>query len=724
ELGLIQPQLQQVSTLGERAIHAQDIRGTAWFDDVVVAQVPKIRLSTDAACNVFPAGAPMLVHIDINDRATDDLMAQWTVRDAEGTLIFQNSQRITAHATRPLSAANRRLTTRLPDLPAGWYDLTVAMSCGGDALGERSIALIRLADGGAPIDPDPRLGLIATDLPFEAWDELRDLLPLLGAGRVKLPVWTVQNDVLSAGDAKVDDLLESLRVLGVEPAACLVAPPPVVAQSIGGNSWSHLLKSDRQRWQPHLAYVVSRLANRVGPWQLGSDDADDFASSAELRDVYDRIRTELRELLEAPELVVPWSAWYEPGANAPESIAMKVPVTVLPEQLPLYLRGAPGGSAGEDPALRAPNSISLELLPMDRYGRLNCLRDLAQRFTLALAAGARRIDVPLPYTVDRVDGKAAGRPAETLLVLRTLSMLLGNARFQAKVPIAENVEAFLFDRGEHNILVLWSRASDPTVRNLALHLGDRPVAVDLWGNVTPLLPGDPGRRSARVQLGPMPVVLLGIDGQQARLRASVAWDNHRIESSFRPQVRTLRFTNPCRTPISGQLRLRGPAGWILSPSVQQFSLNPGEEWSREISIEFPYNTPSGSKEVLVEFLLQDNPPGGGNVEFSVPLPLVLGLEDVGLQTIAFINGDDLLVQQIITNYGKKQIDCSAFVICPGTARQERMVTNLAPGRMTVRRYRFPGLAGTGTMTIRSGVRELQGVRMLNEEVQVVASAAN
>jgi hypothetical protein len=73
---------------------------------------------------------------------------------------------------------------------------------------------------------------------------------------------------------------------------------------------------------------------------------------------------------------------------------------------------------------------------------------------------------------------------------------------------------------------------------------------------------------------------------------------------------------------------------------------------------------------------------------------------------------------MISNYGDKPIDYNAFAIFPGQARQERLVTSLAPGRTTVKRYRFNGMKVEPGTKVRVGVKEMEGSRILNEEVEV------
>jgi len=189
------------------------------------------------------------------------------------------------------------------------------------------------------------------------------------------------------------------------------------------------------------------------------------------------------------------------------------------------------------------------------------------------------------------------------------------------------------------------------------------MSVDLWGNVTPLIQStaqmdntnsvdaDPKTAEGEsggveLQVGPMPMFLIDIDAYLAQLRASVGVDDPRLESSFKPHLRRLHFTNPYRTAISGMVRLRPPPGWTLNPPTFAFSLNPGETFDRELTIEFPYNSFAGSKTIKAEFSVQADK----NSTFTVPVVLKLGLSDVGLQTLALRDGNDVIVQQIITNY--------------------------------------------------------------------------
>ena len=62
------------------------------------------------------------------------------------------------------------------------------------------------------------------------------------------------------------------------------------------------------------------------------------------------------------------------------------------------------------------------------------------------------------------------------------------------------------------------------------------------------------------------------------------------------------------------------------------------------------------------------------------------------------------------------------MLFPNRPRQERLVVDLGPGQSIVRTYRFPDAAASpdaaGPTEIRSGLRELEGMRILNDKVEL------
>jgi len=708
ELELLQPMHYAVSKLGERALFEQDIRGSAWWDDVTISQVPRVALRTDRPGNVFRRTDPLRIAVLVNDRFTDDLTTQLSVRDAEGKEVYQRTGTPDALSAGEPGDRRKRMTVELPDLPPGWYEAALAMTTQGRPLGNESLHFVVLADGGKAPPPDERFGFVATDLPFEAWDQLPRVLPMLSAARVKLAVWSERGGVGASNEAAFDRLLARFHEQGITPTACLLEPPPTLADKLSGPGWPPLLKAPTQDWQPELAYLVSRHANHLDRWQLGADGSDAFVTDSRMREVYRRVYQQFALLMERPQVAMPWSAWYELPPNLPAGAALSIPTAILPSQLPLYIQDLHGQS-GKDV------SLTIQTLDRSRYGRDVQLRDLAQRVVYALAAGAKHIDLPLPLSPVRDDDGVALQPGELFMVIRTLLTTLSGAQFKGKVGLADGLEAFLFDRDGQGILALWDRGDVAGLKDLALNLGERPVSVDLWGNVTPLS-RPPGDRRGRVALrvGPAPIFLVDIDGPQAQLRANVAIDRLLLESSFRPHERRVRFANPYQQPITGSLKLSGPPGWTINPPTFNFSLNAGDTFDRPVTIQFPYNSYAGPKSLTCEFFIE----GERNPSFTVPLTLRLGLSDVGMQTLGVRDGRDVVVQQMITNYGDRPINYTAFALCPGQARQERLVTELQPGITTIKRYRFANAPFSKNTTVRVGLKELEGTRILNDQIEV------
>ena len=755
ELELLQPKQYAASSLGARALFPEDIRGSAWFDDVTVSQVPQVFMTTDRPGNIFRRSDPLRIAVEVSDRFTDDLAAQLIVRDARNAVVYQNTAGLELVATDQAAPGSKRVLISLPQtLGTGWYQASLELSSHGHFICRQSLNFVHLADDESPGLPDQRFGMNAAELPFDGWAALPDLLPTIGAGRVKLAVWSKEGDIQESGRASFDNLLGRLNALGIVPTACLNDLPPQIRRKLNGGSWTSLLTANRQLWQPQLAYLIARHADHLDQWQLGLDGSDVFAQDPQMRKVYSLLYGEFANLVDKPDLAMPWPAWYELNGQAPASIAMFVRPEVLPSQLPLYISDLKGTLGVASPQAAAPGdpnealsksqskdqsavpasmvegrvrNLSLFLEPIDqnKYGREVRIADLAQRIAYALSAGADRIDLKLPFSVQQVGDRTMSQPDELLLILRTIMTTLGGAKYCGKIPLATGVEAFLFDKDEQGIIMLWDRGtSSGKLRRLALNLGEHPRSIDMWGNISPLIqpaapeggsPESNGKSGgALVQVGSMPIFLIDIDVYLAQMRASLAIDDPKLESSFKPHVRHIRFSNPYHQAISGTVRLRPPPGWTLDPPTMTYSLNPGETFNHDLSIEFPYNSLAGSKTILADVNVQADK----NNSFSVPLVLKLGLSDVGLQTLALRDGNDLIVQQMITNYGEKPINYTAYAIFTGQARQERLVTDLAAGATTIKKYRFKNVTLTPDAKARSGMKETDGVRILNSEVPV------
>jgi hypothetical protein len=590
DLELLQPSQYAPLALGARTLFNQDVTGSAWFTDISVLQVPEVTISAEALGNVFPRSAPVRLRLHISDQRAADLTMRMEILDGSGKLVYQRSGPLEINPGEP--GIEHVQTVSVPEVPAGWYQARIVLLSAGHEVAWESQNFIQLADEGQPISPDARFGVSAEQLSPAQWEVLPKLLPLIGAGRVKVTAWSEGVDIGRADADRFDHLLERLQDGGIVPTACITGLPSDAAGP--GVLLSRLPRLSTALWQPRLSFIIARHASHLDRWQFGADSEDRFATDAAYRKAYDVAYDAFKGLMRAPDVAIPWPATFEPEASLPSTVAIAIPPSVLPEQIPLYV---------QDTKDRGGKRMSVTLLPLGpEYGREVELRDYAERLVMCLAGGAERVDVPLPFTSD-------GQPSEEFVVLRTTTSALVGATYRGRLNFGDRVEAVLFERAGRGIIAMWTKASVPeSTTDVRLNLGGRPMMADLFGNVTALRPAMPRDAtepdSVTVSLGSLPVFIDGVDPGMALFRVSVGVDNPMFESSVVPQMREVSFANTTGEYLEGTVRIDPPAGWTVSPGSLQFGLNPGEKLSRQVQLSMPYNSVAGTKTLKLSFALQ------------------------------------------------------------------------------------------------------------------------
>jgi hypothetical protein len=80
------------------------------------------------------------------------------------------------------------------------------------------------------------------------------------------------------------------------------------------------------------------------------------------------VYAEFASLVLMPDLAMPWPAWYEMDGRLPATVALSVPPSVLPHQLPLYMQDI-NNHVGHN------LSWTFEALEAKQYGREGQIRD-------------------------------------------------------------------------------------------------------------------------------------------------------------------------------------------------------------------------------------------------------------------------------------------------------------------------------------------------------------
>lgn len=237
--------------------------------------------------------------------------------------------------------------------------------------------------------------------------------------------------------------------------------------------------------------------------------------------------------------------------------------------------------------------------------------------------------------------------------------------------------------------------------------------IDLWGNVSPVqkVPGKEGLVAAA--RGPDADLLADIDGQLMQTRASVL-DRLLIESSFQPHTRKLRFTNNYRNAIGGTVRLKPPPGWGINPPTFTFSLNPGETFDREITLELPYNSVAGPKAIGRTLCVAGRRDRRlHRADHGEPGPERRRHADdrrTGWERPDRAADDHELRRQADRLHRVRRLPRA---VAAGTPDQRT-----SAGKTTIRRYKFPSVDFKVGGKVRAGVKEMVGTRILNDEVAV------
>src|SRR5207249_4836313 len=104
------------------------------------------------------------------------------------------------------------------------------------------------------------------------------------------------------------------------------------------SSWLRILKAKDEDWHPLLEDLIARHATHLDRWQLGADGSDVFVTRKAMREVYAKVYAKFATLVQKPDLAMPWPAWYDLDGALPATVALSIPSSVLPPQLPLYMQ--------------------------------------------------------------------------------------------------------------------------------------------------------------------------------------------------------------------------------------------------------------------------------------------------------------------------------------------------------------------------------------------------
>jgi hypothetical protein len=765
QLGLLQPQQRDVMAggssnpgdgesfrpgLGRFEIYQQDIQGSVWFDDIVVFQLPRVSVTVPDAVigNIFNSNQKLDLDLVVSDLGGApggfrNLDVRLNVTDPDGLLFASERWAATTTPEKPWSTRYSRAA-----LPAGLYTATLEIAEAADPSHESDVArdktiiarrqtrflylpaansngldrpssefgvgvkdwsgrLSGTAGGGTPLG-DPASMADAANI----WPTIvRDTR----AGLAQLPIWRreMSEEAVTRRDQPFDALLGALQRMDVRtigaiaelPGALSSRLPPAITDR---TNLLALLEAQPALWRPYLNFTLTRYANRIDYWELGTPDlpfCGSIVSSSQSVDLaerytrlYDRSYGEIAGLLNRPQLLIPWNALFEfdPKQYPHALLDLRIPSIVKPSQIPAYVENfrqatAPTTAPAGSPASSTPIFVHLDALESPRYSHGDRLADFAQRLVFARTANPQAIlydllPAPRPST-GATSRNSSVLPDELLLVYRSFIHALGNSTFVSELSIAPGVRAFLFNRQGSGTLVLWSE-SGTTTTPLDLPLGATPRQTDLFGNTHPLTV-DPASGLTHVEISATPFILDQLDPRPLQLKTSYALGTSNLPAGAGSVRTDVQLTNPYTDAISGTLRIQPPQGWSADPNVVAVNLSPGNTLHQPVTIRYPFTETAGPKRVGGNLSLEQAMSVNAQ-QLDLTVAVAVTSDQVELEGFSqMLDNGDIVVQQMITNITNRPLTAQAYVLLPGYARQQRYITDLPAGQTAIKRFTFP-----------------------------------
>jgi hypothetical protein len=263
----------------------------------------------------------------------------------------------------------------------------------------------------------------------------------------------------------------------------------------------------------------------------------------------------------------------------------------------------------------------------------------------------------------------------------------------------------VFSRGGEAVMVVWNDVP----RDEKLYLGEEAVQTDLWGRSLRLS----GTAEQTIHVGPLPVIVTGINEPILRLMMSARFERRQLPSVLgRAHSNPLVLGNFFPQGAGGRFRIVAPEGWQVTPEVGDFKLAAGEELIAPVQIAFPYDADSGPQTVRVEFEIAADRP----YRFSIERTMEVGLGDVLIEASTRLNeAGELVVEQRITNSTDEPVSFRCDLFAPNRRRMRMQVWNLPRGT-DVKRYIIPDGQDLVGQTLWIRGEEIRGSRVLSRRV--------
>jgi hypothetical protein len=741
------------------AVHEQDLRGSATFDDVSVLQLPRVDVASTEPGGIFPfasGSAPSAaVRIVVRDLTGERLSVHAEILDTSGAVVASRE---------PLTFEGQYAGEWRFALPsAGWYRARVRLTGPhGRVVGGSVTDIIASPVARALSQSDAwRLGLDLTDLEPKHRPLTPRLLSATDLSSVTLSAWhpSLKDDAMPEHIRDLSSVVSAMILQGERVTLSLAPVPSQLAWDARvemNDAWG-LLQFPRHVWQSYTDALVEQLGERVEHWQVGDVGETDTFWRGSIAQELANTSGILSKLAPGATLHVPTNLerlWEMPQPRTSEAITLTAmvpamqPAKGLRESLDEAFSASPRTSLRLVFDARCPEGMGLAghqaflakqvieswrlLTPSTNPSREASPSPRDVSFTLAH---------PWRLPLARSSTKLHALPA--LSTWMTLSRVLTDRRIIARLPIAAldettntphantDVIAYILAPSESTnpkggALVLWHEGLG--VARALVPAGLKALTlVDLDGNRTLLSPKEGRQGDARtleLALDDRPVFVEGVDVELLRFLAGVIVDPPSLDAAQTTQDANIKLVNPWQSTITGTVTILEPGGmqsgvrdrsWRIAPRTTAFSIPPSQSVELPVSVGFSSNEEAGPKRFVLGINLEaDENYGVVQVERTVPL----GLKDMAMDLTQVAASPGLVaIEALVTNTSSRVLSLELTALAPGTARAKATIVNLAPGKQASRRFSFQA-SSVATPQVLVSVVDKEGDTRLNKSVKL------
>lgn len=733
-----------------------DLHGVVSLDDVWLARLPRITVTTNCPYNVYRNKDDVVVRCELSGIREQNPEIRFQLLDASSKELHGGSVlldgRLIEEDTRKASdimdgvgkapKGYEGVTEWRPRIPQhGFYSVVVTMlssdSSGKQTEAERKmdrrvIWLAAVAPLPMAVEGDFGWSLPKIDEPLSIAN-LTGLLPNVGINWVKFPAWY---DVTQPrrGD-EIIRFVEMLDASNIEVVGVLDRPPAGIefAHRLGANpTIAELLSFDQAVWLPALDPVMSRLSMRLRYWQLGSDADTSLVGFPKLPAKIAEIQSRLFRFGQQVSFGLPWL--WDGTSQVPSPVTwdfeqLAPDPSLSLEKFEAFVSRPRSGTTKRWITVEPPEAI--EDSSLDKIEQLNArATEFVRKLVAAKQHGVDAIIVSRPFDDNVGLMRSNGMPAELLLPWRTTAAMLSGAKYLGAVQLPHGSENRNFLRPDGQVvMVVWNS----TRQQEELFLGNEAKQIDIWGGTTQLPVKD---YQQIVKVGPVPTFVLGVNEPIVRWRMSARFKSDHVESIFgKPHPNAIYFQNFFSQGIGGKISIAAPQSrseqsrhadgsaeglmresdrWSFEPPQNEFTLEAGE------SATFPFdvrlkNALFGAQPVRIDVVVDADE----QFHFSIYRTMYVGSGDISIEFKTHLDKDGVMVvEQNMTNTAKLPVDFKCFLYAKGYRRQRAQVYRLGatPDR-TIYRYRSGKELLGKELTLEA--EEIGGERVLKHRFIVV-----